>query len=894
MKTFCLLNLTFRSPKYINGFVLFLFYLLFMSSAVFAQTLKINNGAIATTSRSMNLTIKVPTNAYEMFISGDVAPDKNSFQWIPHVEKVTVKLTEPDGKKSVQIRFRDASSVEFGDARATVLLERSPPVITSVKLADGTGFINPVENVNLRIQVQISSERTPSRSSASKPYQMHISGDVKDDIRTFDWISYASEVGVILLKDKDSEERKVTVKLRGLSGLESNPVTAVIRLVQPKEGEEPKDESSESQPPEEGQNDNLPKVLNLLINGGENITSSRIVSLSFGSKWSLSHSEMYISGDVTNVGKDIVFRWKPYVPQIDVYLSTGDGTKVITVKFRNKDKHVFEELKSQILLDRSPPSKITSISTGSKWSQSRSSASQPDNDGVYRAGELIDIKVYQGRYNPSLTGTVQITSHLSGYYSGTMPMKAGADSFMSAWDTTGLNEAADYTIIAHLRDNMGQEVTSAPHNVIIDNTPPKVMNVILKDDKGNLLGKATSNRNISIQSDVSDADSMLVEGDVITQDWVEYTSHLSAQLTEGDGTKSILVKFKDEADNETQVNQTVILAQDGPKNLKLDSYIEANPMDNDEVYQPGGNIRIEAQAQSKLEVQGTIRIQSTEYDSGEQELALFGDKFTFLWDTTQLADANYSIRVTLTDSVGNQSPGDLVITLDTVPPGQPTLIINSGVPTTATLIIGLKLNNEDATEVFVSGDVIRDDNTFNWTPFDTNALFPVTLLSSAGFKQIRVKYRDAAGNIGASITGSIEYNPAKPIPATLVINGGQTHTNVQEVTLTLIADAAAEMNISGDVKDGDKWIPFSTPVNATLSDGDGQKVLITQFRNARAQVIDSATAQITLDATPPQIIAVSAIDSFDQQVKGQFTIGTPIFIKVTTEEANLVGTLRVI
>ena len=239
-------------------------------------------------------------------------------------------------------------------------------------------------------------------------------------------------------------------------------------------------------------------------------------------------------------------------------------------------------------------------------------------------------------------------------------------------------------------------------------------------------------------------------------------------------------------------------------------------------------------------------------------MALFGDKFTFLWDTTQLADANYSIRVTLTDSVGNQSPGDLVITLDTVPPGQPTLIINSGVPTTATLIIGLKLNNEDATEVFVSGDVIRDDNTFNWTPFDTNALFPVTLLSSAGFKQIRVKYRDAAGNIGASITGSIEYNPAKPIPATLVINGGQTHTNVQEVTLTLIADAAAEMNIGGDVKDGDKWIPFSTPVNATLSDGDGQKVLITQFRNARAQVIDSATAQITLDATPPQIIATQS------------------------------------
>jgi len=821
-----------------------------------------------------------------MFISGDVVPDKNNFQWVACVKNVTLKLSEPDGKKSIQIRFRDVSSKEFGDATASILLERSPPVIASVKLADGSGAINPAENVNLRIQMQVKA-----KEDATQPYQMHISGDVKNDIRTFSWVSYSKEIWVTLLKDKDSEKREVMVKLRARSGLESKPVTAVIRLVQPKgdgmpqTGEEPKDENPVPE-------DSMLRALSLLINGGENTTSSRVVKLSLKAE---NATEMYISGDVTNVGSDTVFRWRPYVPQIDVYLSTGDGTKIITVKFRDKDKQVSETLQSQILLDRRPPSAITSIST----------AAPSHSNGIYHAGELITIRVYQAEYNPSLTGTVKITSHIAAYHSGMLTLEAASGGFTTVWDTTGLKEATDYAIIASLSDTTGQQVTSAPHNITIDNTPPQIKHILFKDGKGSVLGKVTASSDISIQSDVSDAVTMLVEGDVTVQNWGEYTSPFAVQLTEGDGAKSILVKFKDKADNETQVKQTIVLAQNGPDISELDSYIEGNPLDNDEVYQPGGNVRIVVAAlrgspESELEIQGTVRIQSTGYDSGEQKLAFFGDstpeltKFSYLWNTAQLPDANYTAHFTLTDNVGNQSPGDLVITLDTVPPGQPTLRINGGVPTTAMRIIGLKLSNEDATEVFVDGDVVRDDKTFKWVSFDTNALFGVTLLPSTGFKQIRVKYRDAAGNIGPSITGSIEYNPAKPIPATLVVNGGQTHTNVPKVTLTLIADGAAEMYISGDVKDGNKWIPFSTPANVTLSDGDGLKVLVAQFRNAHAQVIDSANANITLDATPPQIIAVSAIDSLDRLLKQQFAIGTPVLIQVTTEETNLVGTIRII
>ena len=131
-------------------------------------------------------------------------------------------------------------------------------------------------------------------------------------------------------------------------------MTTVIRLLQPKEDE------NQAPPIPEEQNNSLPGAISLLINAGGKVTSSRIVSLSLEAE---NATEMYISGDVTNVGKEIVFQWTPYLPQIDVYLSAGDGAKTITVKFRNEDKHVSEELKSQILLDSSPPSQIISIST---------------------------------------------------------------------------------------------------------------------------------------------------------------------------------------------------------------------------------------------------------------------------------------------------------------------------------------------------------------------------------------------------------------------------------------------------------------------------------------------------------------------------------------------------
>ena len=120
------------------------------------------------------------------------------------------------------------------------------------------------------------------------------------------------------------------------------------------------------------------------------------------------------------------------------------------------------------------------------------------------------------------------------------------------------------------------------------------------------------------------------------------------------------------------------------------------------------------------------------------------------------------------DTAGNISAGvqSDSITLDTTAPSNPTFTIDDadGYTNSTTIYLDGVNANDGPVAFFVEGQVQPGSNTFQWI---TPGAFPVddvklSLQSVEGTREVRVKFKDAIGNISYPATDTIVYDNTAP------------------------------------------------------------------------------------------------------------------------------------
>ena len=127
---------------------------------------------------------------------------------------------------------------------------------------------------------------------------------------------------------------------------------------------------------------------------------------------------------------------------------------------------------------------------------------------------------------------------------------------------------------------------------------------------------------------------------------------------------------------------------------------------------------------------------------------------------------DYLVEVILSDEAEwtfrDQS---LIITIDNTPPEGGEITVNGGELFTQKRSVKLEFTPpDDAVEMFIEGDLVRDSNTFQWVDFSLFArLLTINLSVGDGEKRVEARFRDEAGNETEPIEETVILNELPPV-----------------------------------------------------------------------------------------------------------------------------------
>lgn len=122
--------------------------------------------------------------------------------------------------------------------------------------------------------------------------------------------------------------------------------------------------------------------------------------------------------------------------------------------------------------------------------------------------------------------------------------------------------------------------------------------------------------------------------------------------------------------------------------------------------------------------------------------------------------------------------------------------------------------------------------------------------------EIVARATDAVANTGTSAAVRVVVDNVIPSNPSILINGGVTHTNNRNATLSLFATGATRMQFSTDGSSWGAWEPYATTRAWTLSAGDGTKTVYVRFGDTSGNLSPVAFDSIILDTVPPTGISI--------------------------------------
>jgi len=607
--------------------------------------------------------------------------------------------------------------------------------------------------------------------------------------------------------------------------------------------------------------------------------------------------EMRIANGATSGGD-----WQPYATGAFWTLAVGiDGNRSVTVEFRDRAGNTDDDT-ATVFLDTTAPTSIgVALNSGAEYVNDRNVTLDTD---ATNADEMCVYELEGG--------------------SGCVWMPYANSLAFALTDFDGLK-----TIYAEYRDFAGNVAGPTTTQVYLDRLPP--YNEFVEIDGGAVATASTTvTLSLFAEDDTLGATEMRIDNTpLMANPWIPYATSKLWTLSPGDGVKAVFAQFRDVADNQgSVVTDDIVLDTVGPFPVT----VVATGNDGE----PGGYSKDDSVTVTVTATDGMFpdTMQACVANDASFDGAVCGLMlpagpmiYEFVTDPFMLfqGDGLRTVYARVTDELGNATEASANITVDSLPPENPTATIeendsrpDNGYTNDLDVTIHLSASGADAYCIMGMVDVAPPPNCND--PLDPNWLSPVpasvnvTLVDLAGPHGLEVHYRDVAGNpvfvpaFGTDTGMDLVYDHANPGLCDLFITGTTLDladtpqddvatTIYTDVRLTLSMDDAdspiTQFKVSNDwAFGGATWREYIIPeVESWLLPGgaaDGEpRTTYLRCRDAADNYSDTSDG-IILDNVGPAApsVAIDAGAQYTTDIEVELTltaeVGTPFARWATT------------
>lgn len=540
--------------------------------------------------------------------------------------------------------------------------------------------------------------------------------------------------------------------------------------------------------------------------------------------------------------------WEAYSTSKIWNLSSGDGFKIIYVKFKDKNGNESPVFTADILLDRQPPAGTVFINNGATTSKTSSvtlNLLAADNADVYGAFNGLNGLTAFGILD---AGVRDMTVSNSADFSG-----AVWEPFIPAKSWSLSSGEGVKTVYVKLRDAAGNVSSVISDSIEVKSSAPSIT-LTAPTDLSNIL---TNSATVSISGNVDAGASLTLNGNAVTVN-ANGSFTVSASLTEGTNT----LTFTATGSGDVTASLPVTVTKDTtPPALSI-----LSPLTNALTNQKTITITGTAEKNALIKVGGNSVYAG---DDGSYSI------------TANLVEGANNVKVTATDAAGNSAEVTLPVSLDSIAP-----LLSMTSPGDGAIVnlpnVTVKGTKEASATVTVNGaqaTAIAADS------------YEKSITLSQGENIITVEAVDAAGN-KTTLTRKITYSPsslALEVTSPLL----DILTSVETLTVTGTTNGT-QVTINGEA--------------ATVTSGTFTKIInLAQGEKDYTVTVTAADAQnntatvtrtVTLDKTPPSLSFTNIADGFLSgnavlTVKGQTEAGATLTLNNNAVTVNADGTFEV-
>lgn len=562
-----------------------------------------------------------------------------------------------------------------------------------------------------------------------------------------------------------------------------------------------------------------PTSPSISINSGDEYTTSTSSTLTLSASDATSGmADMIISENSDFSGA----AWEPYATSKSFALSSSDGTKTVYAKYRDAAGNESATASDTIVYDATAPSGSVSIDAGNAYATSSS--------------VTLNISA-----SDATSGVYQMqVSEDSGFVGASWENYATSKSVV----LSGLDGTKTYYI--RFKDNAGNISLATSDDIILDTAAPTGGSVSI-----NTAATYSNSRNVTLAISALDSTSGVYQMQVSEDSgfagasWEAYATSKAFTLAASDGTRTVYVRFVDNAGNISgSTSDSIILDRSGP--IATDYNINS-----DAAYTTSADVTLTI---------GAIDITTSVQDMMISENSLFtgGAWETYATSkalTLSAGDGLKTVYIKFRDAAGNSSlPTFDTITLDTTMPDG-SVTINSGDGYTQADAVTLALSASD--NLGVAEMRVSEDSSFTGVPWEAYATTKAFTLSAGdGTKTVYAEFRDDAGNVSGTVNDAITYDATAPATNSIVINSGDANTATTSVILSLSSTDATSGTTLMEVSEsatfvGASYEAYATTKAFTLSAGDGTHTVYARFKDAAGNVSSAVSDTIVLDTVNP-------------------------------------------